>query len=234
MHKIKPLLDLQKRKLEQGSNSSPTEAGQTEVAEPAHSNYQSEQAAEGQMDHPEVISRLFAEFQFAYHNQYHKAFPKAEDLIIAKKFWLQSLADFPVELIQQAGKTLIRTQPYLPTIASMVQACEKGAQLFGLPDARSAYVEACTAASPKQEQQWSHPAVYLAGQASDWYLLANEPEKTAFPVFEHHYTRLCREAMQGKELSVDSPKPLPEKIEKKLEGKELQSRLQNLKAELKL
>jgi len=186
------------------------------------------------MDHTEVITRLFAEFQFAYHNQYHKAFPNEEDLIIAKKFWLQSLADFPAELIQQAGKSLIRSQPYLPTIASMAQACEQGAELFGLPDVRSAYVEACTAASPKHDQQWSHPALFLAGKASDWYLLANESESVAFPVFEHHYTRLCREVMQGKELSVDAPKPLPEKIETKLTGKDLHARLQQLRKELKL
>lgn len=186
------------------------------------------------MDHTEVITRLFAEFQFAYHNQYHKAFPNEEDLIIAKKFWLQSLADFPVEVIQQAGKSLIRTQPYLPTIAAMVQACEKGAELFGLPDARSAYVEACTAASPKHAQHWSHPAVYLAGKASDWYLLANETERVAFPVFEHHYARLCREVMHGRELTVEAPKPLPDRVEQTLDGEDLQSRLRQLKDELKL
>lgn len=221
------------KKLEQGSNNSPTEAGQTSRREPQSASYSgAEDSAD--LDHTEVITRLFAEFQFAYHNQYHKAFPHAEDLIIAKKFWLQSLADFPAQLIQQAGKSLIRNQQYLPTIAAMVQACEQGAELFGLPAARTAYLEACRAASPKHEQQWSHPAVYLAGRASDWYFLANESESVAFPVFEHHYTRLCREVMQGKELSMEAPKPLPEKIERQLESNELQSRIRQLKKELKL
>lgn len=203
------------------------------MREPERAEYKSERAA-ADLDHTEVITRLFAEFQFAYHNQYHKAFPNEEDLVIAKKFWLQSLADFPAELIQQAGKSLIRSQPYLPTIAAMVKACEQGTELYGLPDVHSAYVEACRAASPKHEQQWSHPAVYLAGRASDWFVLANEGEGTAFPVFEHHYTRLCREVMQGKELTIEAPQPLPEKIERKLEGEDLQSRIQQLKKELNL
>ena len=118
--------------------------------------------------------------------------------------------------------------------AALVNACEQGTELYVLPDVHSAYVEACRAASPKHEQQWSHPAVYLAGRASDWFVLANEGEGTAFPVFEHHYTRLCREVMQGKELTIEAPQPLPEKIERKLEGEDLQSRIQQLKKELNL
>ncbi len=211
----------------------PTEAGQTSVGEPEQADFDSERGA-AELDHTAVISRLFAEFQFAYHNQYHKAFPHEEDLVIAKKFWLQSLADFPAEVIQQAGKSLIRSQSYLPTIAAMVKACEQGIELFGLPDAHAAYVEACRAASPKQEQAWSHPAVYLAGKASDWYVLANESERVAFPVFEHHYTRLCRQAMQGEELVIDAKQPLPQKIEPRMAGKDLQSRIRQLKKELKL
>jgi 16S rRNA A1518/A1519 N6-dimethyltransferase RsmA/KsgA/DIM1 with predicted DNA glycosylase/AP lyase activity len=42
-----------------------------------------------------------------------------------------------------------------------------------------------------RRQRWSHPAVYHAGAASDWFFLASSPEKTAFPVFERHYRRLC-------------------------------------------
>ena len=76
--------------------------------------------------------------------------------------------------------------------------------------------------------------MYLAGKASDWYLLTTEPERVAFPVFEHHYTRLCRDVMQGKELSVKAPQPLPDKVQRKLDQEELQSRLRQLKENLKL
>ena len=234
MQKIKPLLDQQKKRLEQGSNNSLTEAGQTRISEPTATDYDSGAGSQAGMDHTDAITKLFIEFQFAYHNQYHKAFATEQDLIIAKKFWLQSLSAYPVEIILQAGERLIRSQQYLPTIAAMIEACEKGTELFGLPDVRSAYIEACTAPSPKTNQQWSHPAVYLAGKASDWYLLANESEQVALPVFEHHYTRLCRQVMRGEELSVDAPLPLPKKTEIRLSKKELKSRLGNLRKELKL
>ena len=234
MQKIKPLLDLQKKRLEQGSSNSPTEAGQTEVREPEAPTYSTaDNSAEG-LDHTDVITRLFMEFQFAYHNQYHKAFGNEQDLIIAKKFWLQSLSQYPVEVILQAGQSLIRSQTYLPTIAAMIEACDKGAELFGLPDSRSAYIEACSAPSPKQTFSWSHPAVYFAGKESDWFFLANEPEQKAFPVFDHHYTRLCRLVMQGRELELDAPKPLPEKTQSRLSKSELKRRLKAMREDLNI
>lgn len=232
MQKIKPLLDLQKKRLEQGSNNSPIEAGQTEVKEPAAAGYTSSDSSSETLDHTDAITRLFMEFQFAYHNQYHKAFSNEQDLIIAKKFWLQSLSQYPVEVILQAGQSLVRTQTYLPTIAAMIEACDKGAELFGLPDTRSAYIEACSAPSPKQDFSWSHPAVYFAGKASDWFFLANEPEQKAFPVFDHHYTKLCRQVMKGETLDIEVTKPLPEKAQESLPKSELRKRLKALKEDL--
>ncbi len=204
------------------------------MREPDNAGYSTDKQTTDNFDHTDTITRLFMEFQFAYHNQYHKAFPTEQDLVIAKKFWLQSLRQYPVEVILQAGQRLVRSQTYLPTIASMIEACDKGAELFGLPDPRSAYIEACSAPSPKQSHKWSHPAVYFAGKAAGWFLLANQPEQTAFPVFDHHYTRLCRQVMQGKELEIDAPKPLPEKTETRLSRAEIKQRLQALRDNLSI
>ncbi|HAJ76204.1 MAG TPA: hypothetical protein DCM64_07085, partial [Gammaproteobacteria bacterium] len=156
----------------------PTEAGpnrQTErqpdrIEEPAV-----ESAETPVLDRVDAINQVFAEFEFAYHNQFHKAFADAESLAIAKKYWLSSLENYSPAQIVQAAKTVIRSQGYLPSIAIILRACEQGTDLFGLPSIRQAYLEACGAASPKREQHWSHEAVYLAGKATGWYLLANEP-----------------------------------------------------------
>ena len=218
-------------------SSSPTAVGQTESVPSGATACEADPAAaasDGRLDHTDAISKLFMQFQYAYHNQYHKAFPDEQDLIIAKKFWLQNLRAYPVEVILQAGASLIRHHPYLPSIATMIDACDRGGELFGLPDVRTAYVEACLAPAPKSTHPWSHAAVYFAGQASGWYLLANASEQTTFPLFEHHYTRLCRRVLRGEELEIAVPPPLPEKTETPLSKTELKRYLGQLRRQWQL
>jgi len=116
----------------------------------------------------------------------------------------------------------------------MIRACQGDPASFGLPDAHSAYVEACCAASPKAAQAWSHPAVYHAGQASDWFFLASSPEPVTFPVFERHYRRLCEEVMNGTQLKAPRTPALPETTETPLSAEENHKRMDALRRELKL
>ncbi|MDD9891166.1 MAG: replication protein P [Gammaproteobacteria bacterium] len=186
------------------------------------------------MDHVDAINQIFAEFEFAYHNQFHKAFAEAEALVIAKKYWLSSLERYSPRQIVAAAKHVIQSQDYLPSIAAFIRACEEGKDLFGLPATRQAYVEACSAPSPKKAFAWSHEAVYYAGKAAGWYLLANESEATAYPLFEYHYEQLCRRVVNGEELAIVAPKALAEKVERKIDKKEAKTRIARLKKELGL
>lgn len=182
----------------------------------------------------DAVNQVFAEFEFAYHNQFHKAFATPENLVIAKKYWLSNLEQYAPQQIVQAAKRIIKTQDYLPSIAALVRACEEGFDLFGLPSPRQAYIEACSAPSPKRAYAWSHDAVYFAGKATGWYLLANEPEAKAFPLFEYNYHQLCQRVMQGETLAREVPVPLSAKIERKLEPAEARARIAQLKSELDL
>ncbi len=186
------------------------------------------------LDHVDAINQVFAEFEFAYHNQFHKAFQNHESLVIAKKYWLSSLEAYTPKQIVLAGKRVISTQDYLPSIAAFIRACEQGHDLFGLPSTFDAYVEACSASSPKIEFPWSHEAVYLAGKAAGWYLLANENEANALPIFRYHYEILCRRVIRGETLAVQVPEALPEKSRTTLSSEEKKQRLAKLKAELGL
>jgi hypothetical protein len=239
MEKIKPLLDRTSKKLEKSSSASLIEAGPTkprsgnqpiEAVAETTDRYQSELAP----DRVDAINQIFAEFEFAYHNQYHKAFANAESLAIAKKYWLSSLENYQPTQIVKAAKRVIRSQDYLPSIAAVVRACEEGFDLFGLPAPRAAYVEACSAPSPKRAQRWSHPAVYLAGQDTGWYTLANEVDAVAFTRFEYHYGELCRRVMNGEDLNLPVPEALPEKIERPLSASERRARIAKMKKELNL
>ena len=90
------------------------------------------------------------------------------------------------------------------------------------------------APAPKSEYDWSHEAVYLAGSATGWYLLASEPESVSYPQFEYHYLDLCRQVVQGAELKVERPTPIPAQTHSELSRAELRKRLRELREELGL
>jgi hypothetical protein len=126
----------------------------------------------------------------------------------------------------------VKSSEFLPTVSAVVKACQSGVDLFGLPNTRQAYFEACRAASPKSAQQWSHEAVYYAGRASDWFVLANEPESVAYPVFEYNYQQMCQRVMQGEKLCIEQPKALEQTPGKKLTPEERHQRMVELRKEV--
>jgi hypothetical protein len=185
------------REIEASRTTSPTPPGQTEAQR------------ETGTAHVEAINQVFALFRLNYHNQYYAAYPDAEQLSQIKKLWLESLKDYPVEQILRGAKHAIAHSEYLPTLNRMLECCQQGLADIGLPTAHDAYLEACNASSPKAAQPWSHPAVYLAGRDSDWFFLANNSERIAWPVFRDHYQRYCAAVMRGERLEV----PVPEALE---------------------
>lgn len=190
------------------------------------------QSATGNHDHVDAINQVFAELELAYHNQYHKAYAQDGSVGIAKKYWLECLAPFSPQVILKAVRNVVKTQQYLPSVATMVQACEDALGEFGLPGAHDAYVQACCAPHPKVEQQWTHPAVYFAGKATGWFELENSPEAKIFPLFESHYRKLCRRVLAGEEFEIDIPKALPEHTSKRLSPEENKARMAELKKSL--
>lgn len=147
-----------------------------------------------------------------YHNQFTKAFPSREKLQYGKKLWLSHLQYLRAEQIIAAAHRAIRESEYLPTIRGLLKYCTDELEMYGLPDARTAYIEACMAQVPQDKAQWSHPAVYFAGKASDWFFLANTPERQAFPVFERNYQLLCQRVRQGEQLNLPVAPALPESV----------------------
>lgn len=185
-------------------------------------------------DHVDVINQLFAELELAYHNQFHKAFAAEGSLNLAKKYWLQSLAEFPPEVIRRATRLVVQSQEYLPTLAAMIAACDNAPALFGLPVAEAAYREACLAPEPKAAQAWSHPAVYHAGSAVGWATLAGEPQSVAFPSFEYHYGQLCRRVLRGEALETPVVQALPARVEAPLGIEANREKLKALRARFDL
>jgi len=237
MQKINPLLDQASKELKKDSSESLTEVGRNRSV-PVVGEGVAESTGEfnddAKLDRVDAINQIFAEFEFAYHNQFHKAFSNVESQIIAKKYWLGTLEQYSPLQIVHAAKQVIRTQDYLPSIAALVKACEQGLDLFGLPSPRQAYIEACEASSPKRDYSWSHEAVYLAGQGAGWFVLASESESTSFPLFDYHYQLLCRRVISGERLEAAVITPLPDKIARPLSKDETKARFAKMRDELGL
>lgn len=156
---------------------------------------------------------MFAELELAYHNQYHKAYSSDESLQLAKQLWFDALRGFSAEVILRSCRAAIAASEYLPSLHSLHKHCTEQFSSYGLPDALSAYREACNADSPKSNFNWSHYAVYYAGLACDWFLLASEPQSRMLPVFERHYSDLCERVLNGEQLISPAQELLKEGIE---------------------
>jgi hypothetical protein len=164
----------------------PTPAGQTKV--------------ELSQDQKEALNAVFSLFRVNYHNQYYKAFPDTETLNTIKKLWLNSLSQIPAEAILAGSERIIQRSEFLPTLAQMLQACCVDKDGRPLADARSAFVEACNAPSPKAKYRWSHPLVYHAGRKTGWHRLASSDENYSFPIYRQQYENLLEALIRGEEL----------------------------------
>jgi hypothetical protein len=202
----------------------------TKVGERA-SEYQSQTTSPDKAAVMDAIDRLFAEFELVFHNQYNKAFPTPEKLMYAKKLWFDYLRQYQPEVLLAAAKRAVQESEFLPSIATLLKHCGGALGLQGLPDAYSAYREACNATTPKAEYQWSHPAVYHAGKASDWYFLATQMERKALPVFSRNYQSFCERVAKGETLTVPSPKKLKPPPPKFLDKASNHQRMQQLRSE---
>jgi hypothetical protein len=123
--------------------------------------------------------------------------------------WGASLSDFSETAIKRA---LIKSQDVngFFNLPAFRELCRVKPQDLGLPDAQTAYREACTA--PQGNQHWSHPAVYHAADQTGWFELRSRTEREIFPLFELNYSRMVDKVMAGESLDVQLQKALPEKV----------------------
>ena len=192
----KTLVERVAREIQASQKTSETPAGQSKPSAPAEA-----MAA--------TINQVFALFRLNYHTQYYAASPDDSQLKQVKKLWLDALSDFDPELILRGAKSALENSEYLPTLNRMLDACRAQAADAGLPPAHAAFVEACSARTPRSAQAWSHPAVYLAGRDTDWFFLSNNPESVTWPVFRDHYAGYVGRALRGEQFEVPRPAAIP-------------------------
>ncbi len=157
----------------------------------------------------DAINQIFALFRINFHNQYYAAFSDDGLLNQAKRLWVDSLHDYPVEYLLLGARQIIEQSEYLPTLQKMISSCDEQGSRIGLPAPREAYLQACTAPHPKAAQNWIHPAVYFAGKKTGWFELENQSEKATWLEYKHHYEELRRKVLCGEKLEIEVPPELP-------------------------
>jgi hypothetical protein len=181
----------------------------------------------------DAINQAFQLLRINYHHLYFSAYKEIDALDAAKRLWLENLSSYSPETIVAATHKVIKQSDYLPTVSQLIKQCQQLTSSLIIPDVHSAYVEACRAASPKQNCPWTHPIVYYAGRNSDWFFLANNTESIAFPVFKQHYQQLCQRLYNGELLPPVKKLTLPETMETPLSKIENANRMAALKKEFK-
>ena len=186
-------------KLQASSTGTPTPAG-PKTSKPEAAN-------------PRVIdavNQMFAEFELAYHNQYHKAFPTAEKLQLAKRLWYGYVKYYTPEQILEASRETIKSSEFLPTVRSLLKFLDQATNAIGLPSPEAAYHEVCLSTDPRTLWSWSHPGVYYAGCNTGWYILDNEDKSTSWPKFQEAYRQICKAVAAGEQFSITTPPALPD------------------------
>lgn len=180
----------------------------------------------------DTINQSFELLRINYQHLYFSAYSEIDALNSAKRLWMESLSPFSADVILHAVRRIIKESDYLPTVSRVIRLCIDISSEHTLPNAHNAYIEACNAPSPKRNATWTHPAVYYAGKQTDWFFLANNTEKTAFPIFKSHYERLCQRIINGETLPQLATLALPEETNTPLSKEENKERMEKLRQEM--
>ncbi len=153
--------------------------------------------------------------------------PSAETLTT----WANGLSDLSEAKIRMGVANAKDFTEYF-NLPAFRELCRVTPANLGMPEARTAYIEACQKPTPWDRQQWSHPVVLSAAMETGQFELHNKTEKECFPLFSLNYGKMVERAINGEDLNLPVMKALPEQIPQYLSKDENKSRLEKLKAML--
>lgn len=140
---------------------------------------------------------VFTRFMAIYGHKFKSSFETEAEMRIAKREWAMSLGQYSEGELVAAINICKETLAWAPSIAEFISILQSLNNVFGLPDVRAAYKEACFHADAPSQHNWSHQVVYHAGKETGWFELRSATEKTSFGLFSYHYEVMCRRFRQG-------------------------------------
>lgn len=161
-------------------------------------------------ENKERVNMLFARLTTIYGHKFKSAFQSEEEIKVAKREWALSLGHYGEQELVAAVNRCKEEFAWMPSIAEFLSVLREYSDQLGVPTAVQAYEEACLHADRPRQHQWSHPVVYHAGRASDWFRLRTEDKPDIYPYFEEQYRKLCHRLADGEQFEVPSPVALPD------------------------
>lgn len=154
---------------------------------------------------------IFARFMAIYGHKFKSCFDTPEELRLAKREWASSIAGIPEQVLVASIEVCKERYAWMPTVSEFLKTAREVTNNDGIPSAYIAYNEACQKADKPSQQTWSHPVVYHAGRATDWFKLRCEDENEVFPLFEYHYDQFVQRFRAGESLDLPVVKALENK-----------------------
>ena len=154
---------------------------------------------------------IFARFMVIYGHKFKSCFETQDEIRIAKREWAISLSGYTESELVAAIDHCKENSEWMPTISEFIKVLRDLTGDHGLPSAMHAYEEACMHADHPRKHQWTHPAIYHAGKATEWFRLRTEDQPDVFPDFRYNYEVLCRRVRAGEQLDQPVPIALPDK-----------------------
>ncbi|NVK73531.1 hypothetical protein C0J08_15275 [Marinomonas sp. CT5] len=168
---------------------------------------------------------LFARFKAIYTHKFASAYSTTDEVKLAKREWAIALKGFQEPLLAYAVERTKEIHAWPPTIADFLKLINTAYKAYGLPDPRTAYLEACACRTDPLQYKWSHPAVFFAGSDAGWYKLKSEEERVTWPLFEQSYLKIVDRVISGERLVI--PKVIMIEDKQTLSVKDLAGKIAN-------
>lgn len=167
----------------------------------------------------QMINDLIRELR-AIFPAWKQAWPTAKHQDLAKVTWTKAIIEAGISdwSMIERGLRWCRSlgTDFMPSAGKFMQHCWPGPEELGLPEAESAFWEACRYSHPAMagKERWSHPAVYHAAIKCSRHSLLSLPADTGRLKFQKAYQEVCRDISRGVTLQ-DPPKALPSDVQRK-------------------
>jgi len=178
----------------------------------------------------DLMNDLFKSL-FAAKPGWRASFPNIKDAVeldaavnLLKKTWIKAFAENGINTKEQiqAAMRKVRKDPnkFLPSVGEFMEWTQPDPTDYGLPDAESAYREACDNCHRPSRHKWSHNVVYAAGCIVQWFNLRTQSGKEDMKNTKRSYLRAyqeaCKDVMEGK--TINGPQVVERGLEQHSQG----------------
>lgn len=161
------------------------------------------------------IGYFFNRLGRVYGSAFKVQYPNNKALQEAYQEWGQDIADLNRPQMDAGFQKLRRAMTddpqawKFPNIAAVIHLCKPKPEDFGMPDLHDAWLEVQNHSHEPLQHNWSHRAVFIAGQYTKWFDIRNatsrDEQRSIQKRFEKEYQRVVmRMFITGSDQPVEA------------------------------